>query len=202
MFLWRISFRDLYDTLLPLFIGRQLNARLLEAPSQPLHDSHNNANPSIFYTILHDTYIDERVDIEEAKTKPKWLVQTLLDSKLNASLSYRTCSSSHSGMHQTAMIWLISSLCDENKLVSLMKHKIQKMGWLPCNKNMMLLRRLIHSFYVTCLLAKKAIGTKWVYKLKHKIDGTIDRYKAKLVTKSYTQEKNIDSMKPLAPRAV
>ena len=32
---------------------------------------------------------------------------------------------------------------------------------------------------------KKAIGTKWVYKLKSKLDGSIVRYKAQLVAKGY-----------------
>ena len=34
---------------------------------------------------------------------------------------------------------------------------------------------------------KKAIGTKWVYKLKCKPDGEIDRYKARLVAKGYAK---------------
>ena len=40
---------------------------------------------------------------------------------------------------------------------------------------------------------KKAIGTKWwVYKLKHKADGSIDCYKARLVAKGYAQQNGID----------
>lgn len=39
---------------------------------------------------------------------------------------------------------------------------------------------------------KRAVGSKWVYKLKLKPDGTIDRYKASLVAKGYHQIMSID----------
>ena len=34
---------------------------------------------------------------------------------------------------------------------------------------------------------KHTIGCKWVYKVKYKQDGTIDRYKAHLMAKGYIQ---------------
>ncbi|MCO5587636.1 hypothetical protein L7F22_041585 [Adiantum nelumboides] len=46
---------------------------------------------------------------------------------------------------------------------------------------------------------KKAIGTKWVDKLKRKPDDEIDCYKARLVAKGYAQQKGIDYEETFAP---
>ena len=45
---------------------------------------------------------------------------------------------------------------------------------------------------INLLKGHKAIENKWVLKIKHKADGTIEKYKAKLVVKSYTWHKWID----------
>ena len=44
---------------------------------------------------------------------------------------------------------------------------------------------------VSLLHGKQVIGCRCIYKIKHKVDGSIDRYKARLVEKGYTQQASI-----------
>ena len=45
---------------------------------------------------------------------------------------------------------------------------------------------------VTLPLGKSVVGYKWIYKIKTRSDGSIERQKARLVAKSFTQEYKID----------
>ena len=47
----------------------------------------------------------------------------------------------------------------------------------------------------------KTIGTRWVFKVKTKADGTYDKHKARLVAKGYSQIKGINFNGTYAPVA-
>ena len=52
--------------------------------------------------------------------------------------------------------------------------------------------RLEHGIWLISPSGKSTIGCKWVYKIKIRLDDTVDCYKACLVARGFTQKYEID----------
>ena len=48
---------------------------------------------------------------------------------------------------------------------------------------------------------KFVVTSKWLYKIKHAVDGSIDKYKARFVARGFSQHEGIDYEQIFAPTA-
>ena len=172
--------KDLFEVLLPSSFG----------------DSH-----SLEEVTPHD--VEEAVQKEQAALReervlPKWVQKTLQDSKLDAPLPRKTRAGTSFGQDTVDMACM-STLCDAEEPESFAE-ALESEQWKEAMQQEIDSIHKNHTWDLVDLPeGKKPIGTKWVFKVKRKYDGQIDRYKARLVVKGYAQQKGIDYDETFAP---
>ena len=49
---------------------------------------------------------------------------------------------------------------------------------------------------------KKVVGCRWIYKVKHATDGSVEKYKVHFMEKGFSQKEGIDYEETFAPVAM
>jgi len=112
---------------------------------------------------------------------------------LSSSVSYNNLSSSFKHFCLS-----ISSAVEPQYYHQAVKHD----HWRNAMANEIVALEENHTWIVTDLPpGKHPIGCKWVYKIKYKADGSVERYKARLVAKCYTQNEGLDYHETFSPVA-
>lgn len=107
-----------------------------------------------------------------------YLTHTRLSSKFHAYMSKITSTREHMNYEEAA---------SDSKWMEAMNQELKA---LKDNRTWSL---------VDLLAGKTPIGCKWVFKIKYKANGEVERYKARLVAKGYNQIAGLDYQKTFSP---
>ena len=121
----------------------------------------------------------------DPKAKVKYPISNYISShKLSASYASYVCKLSSISIPST----LQEALADSHWTTAMAEE-------------MKALKRNVTWDLVTLPIRKKIVGCRWVFVVKDNADGTIERYKARLVAKWYTQSYGVDYQETFAPIA-
>lgn len=132
------------------------------------------------------------------KDPPRWVRSLLKDSGI--SLSDAQSSTSHvlcyQGSVNVALLSYVQDVFEPDSVEEALAHPQwgdgmqEELQSIESNNTWELVPRPSH---------RKVIGVKWIFKAKFRFDGSLDKYKACLVTKGYVQKEGVDYGDTFAP---
>ncbi|KAL2923679.1 Retrovirus-related Pol polyprotein from transposon TNT 1-94 [Bienertia sinuspersici] len=171
-------------------------APVSNSPSSSVKSSFDPSNLVIDITDTISTNTDLR-----RSSRPHKVPSYLTDYKCNGSISSSShwcnlvSSISFSSSHKS----FLSSVCEYKEPKSF-KEASTKPEWVEAmQKEIDALNKNNTWTFVDLPKGKKAIGSKWVYKVKLKADGTLDRCKARLVAHGCNQKHGVDYEETFSP---
>lgn len=112
---------------------------------------------------------------------------------LSSYLSYARLSPSYYG--------LVAAVTDGHEPVTF-KQAVKHAHWRDAMQREIAALEAKHTWTVVPLPpGQRTIDSKWVYKIKYNPDGSVERYKARLVARGYTQVEGVDFHETFAPVA-
>eukprot|EP00253_Pinus_taeda_P002074 PITA_02074 len=155
-------------------------------------------NPSLAAPIAHEPSSPH--DIGSSTLRPKWWAKTIGDLRDDELLEGRT-SRHKSKQKSTVNFALMANLHSIFEPQTYSEAKGTSEWEQAMGAEFQSLQRN-HTWTLSNLHeGKKPISCKWVYKVKYKADGTLDKYKARLVARGFSQKEGIDYEETFLPTA-
>lgn len=116
------------------------------------------------------------------------VVDVCLHTVTNISYSNYICS-----LHWMTRVNIWSKLLVLSMNLQAMNKQSKFQNWeKPWRKNLMLYKLITLGLVLIFQKGKKPINYRWVYKIKYRVNGEVERYKGRLVFKVYSQKAGID----------
>lgn len=166
------------------------------APLMQCHDSNPNSNPA-------------QVHSSEADHSPELIVPVIDDADVPIALrkGVRSCTShpirnfvSYNSLSPAYRAFITS--LDSVQIPRTIHEALKHPGWQKAVQDEVTALEKNGTWVITDLPAgKRTVGCRWIFTIKHKVDGSIERLKARLVAKGFTQSYGIDYQETFAPVA-
>lgn len=154
-------------------------------------------NPPLAAPIVHEPS-PSPPDMGSSTLRPKWWAKTIGDLRDNELLEGRT--SRHKRKQQSTVNFaLMANLHSIFEPQTYLEAKGTP-AWEQAMEDKFQSLQKNHTWTLSDLPAgKRPISCKWVYKVKYKADGTLDKYKVHLVARGFSQKEGIDYEEIFAP---